>query len=737
MLRQQIKVILLSILVFSITLTACQAVERPSTTGVNSELTPDEGKSPTLSVTPAPSKTPTLAPTATSSPTLKPTPDVTQPWTEIGFAQTPLPDLTGPITSDNFERITQIAVWGKGSANGIDLSPDGQVLAVETDLGAFFYDSLSYMQLALFPTSLPVMDIAFSPDNWQIAVGLSDGSVEIINRGNYTSLAILASPVPDFTGIDNLTLSFSPDGGELYEVIEVAEEIHIHRWNTNSWQTIADFSLDSGWTAYSSASLDLIGIIKEEKLTLQSLTFPEEKDILTLPESIAPSFWNRMVLEGGEVAASSNGDFILISNGIAIARWDLLEDRYTYLLDDYPSHLPDPCSLAPDTCLNASGGLSWACGDGNTLDPIEHIILTPDNVMVLISRNDRLTEFRHAYNNLMLWEIEAAFTDVAFSPGGEYFYGLRPDGAIERRATLDGTLLDFIEMHPSQLFSMAFSIGNHVLAAGFSDGWVRVFSAANGEMLGVLNGIARSLQFSPDGSLLAAGLDDGTVRIFVLEEGRFYDISPGHLAAVTDLVFSETGELLLTGSADCTTSLWNVADRYRIRTSIPSNETPFRVSQALLGRDEQTEFVSGNRTGVTAFTRPNAETVLLPELTIRDLSLSPDGTRMAVAGEGLYLFSLVNDLVSGFVSLDAGRTGESYTAAFDPSGTLLADATLTGIRLWTVDDATFLIALPVSAFISPDNPPVTLAFSPDGSIIALAAADGLIQIFGIPNVAGE
>ena len=299
-------------------------------------------------------------------------------------------------------------------------------------------------------------------------------------------------------------------------------------------------------------------------LALQSLKYVEDNDLLDLPSTIADSFWTRMVNEGGEVAASSDGDFIIISNGAALAHWELLSNEYTYLLDDYPSRIPDPCSQAPDTCLNTSGGFSWSCDGSTAMAPIELIALTPDNIMVLISRNDNLTEFRRVSDGLMPWEIKATFTDVAFSPGGEFFFGLRSDGTIEKRSTLDGTLVDFLNLHPSRMYDIAFSTDGSVLAAGYSDDWIRVFSAASGEMLGVLTGTAQSLEFSPDGALLAAGLTTGAVRIFDLAEGSYYDINPGHLDAVTALSFSSSGDLLLTGSADCTTSLWNITGRYRV-----------------------------------------------------------------------------------------------------------------------------------------------------------------------------
>jgi WD40 repeat protein len=731
------RIILLSILLLSFSLTACHPETISSPTSSQTQTTSGESISPTLTATSSPSQTPTAALPPTATPTTMPSPTATQPWAETSFERTPLPELAGQITVDNMGSVIPLAIWGNGSANGISISPDGQVLAVMTNLGAVFYDSISYVQLALVPTSLPVKAITFSKDNLQVALGLSDGSIEIIERGYYSSLIRLENLTSTLEGVIRYTLSFSPDSKELFQVIEASKSIQVRRWQTGSWKMITNFSLNSGWTTFVSTSLDLLYIIANEDLALQSLKYTEDNDLLDLPSSIAPSFWTRMASEGGEVAVSSDGDFILISNGVAIALWELLSDEYTYLLDDYPGRIPDPCSQAPDTCLNASGGFSWACDDSTTMDPIERIALTPDNIMVLISRNDNLTEFRRVSDSLMLWEIEATFTDVAFSPGGEFFFGLRPDGTIEKRATLDGAMIDFLNLHSGQLFSMAFSTDGGTLATGFSDGLIRVFSTGNGEMLGVLTGTARSLQFSSDGALLAAGLDDGTVRIFILDEGRFYDIAPGHLAAVTDLVFSTSGELLLTGSADCTTSLWNVSERKRVQTRIPSDETPFRVYQVVLGWDEQTEFIAGNRTGITSFSGLSAETSLLPEITIQDLALSPDGMNLAAAGEGLFLISLIEDEAAHLTQLDAGQVITSFATTFDITGNLLADVTSKEIRFWSVDDATLLNTLQIAAYVSAENPPIAVSFSPTGDLVALATADGFIQIFGIPIGTGN
>jgi WD40 repeat protein len=254
----------------------------------------------------------------------------------------------------------------------------------------------------------------------------------------------------------------------------------------------------------------------------------------------------------------------------------------------------------------------------------------------------------------------------------------------------------------------------------------------------VLTGSAQSLDFSPDGALLAAGLTDGTVRVFNLGEGKYYDISPGHLAAVTGLVFSTSGDLLLTGSADCTTSLWNVAERYRVRTHIPSVETPFRIGETLLGIDELTEFVSGNRTGVTSFAGAGAETRLLSGFTLSDIALSTDGALLAAAGEeGLTLLPMFEGEIGAPIQLDNGQGTHSFATAFHPDGSILADATLDEVRFWSVENATLLKTVSLAGFINPQNPPQEIAFSPDGNLLVLTSADGLIQVFGVPGSIGN
>ncbi len=427
--------------------------------------------------------------------------------------------------------------------------------------------------------------------------------------------------------------------------------------------------------------------------------------------------------------------FLLISNGASITYWKLHSENFNYLLDDYPKHITDPCTQAPNSCLNRSGGFSWDCGPNPNIPPIELLALTPDNVMVLISRNDEKTEFRRASDSLQLWDLDVSFTDIAYSPGGEFFFGLRPNGMIEKRSTLDGSLIDFIDQHPNRLAAIAFSPDGGVLAAGFNDGWIRVYSTGNGQMLGVLTGDARSLDFSPDGASLAAGLSDGTIRIFQLEAGSHTDLTPRHQDAVTSLSFSRDGTQLFSGSTDCTASLWQVSDRYRIRSLTPDAADPFRIYDVAQSFDSHWLFIAGDHAGIYAFYDADQENILLPEaISLTDLALSSDDASLALSGlKNWFLPNPTTYPPLNPIILSPEMTQKTYALGFSPDNTLLAAITDSDLLFWAVESQSLLADIPLPEEFLTDSVPIGLAFSPYGDMIVVGTENGLIHVFGIPS----
>ena len=72
-------------------------------------------------------------------------------------------------------------------------------------------------------------------------------------------------------------------------------------------------------------------------------------------------------------------------------------------------------------------------------------------------------------------------------------------------------------------------------------------------------GTVNSVAFSPGGTTLAAGSTDGTVRLWDMATHRQITTLTGPTGAVNSIAFSPEGKTLATGNADHTVRLWDVA----------------------------------------------------------------------------------------------------------------------------------------------------------------------------------
>jgi WD40 repeat protein len=575
--------------------------------------------------------------------------------------------------------------------------------------------------------------MAFSSDSRWIALAQEGQTIDLYDLEGFAFIARLSFSSWNLPSTYQVHVHFSPNDTELVSVVYTPSEIFINRWDLNTMQPTTAFNIENTITSFINPGLDLMGTITESNLMVQSLTYSEESDALPLPSNLPPSFWEDLARDHGEIIPSTTGNFVLINNGSSIAHWQITKDTVTYRLNDYPLILENPCLEAANTCRNRDNEFSWSCANEPNIPPVELIAMTPDHVMALISLNEGRTEFRRVSDGLLAWEIDKHFTDITLSPGSEFFFGVRPDGTIEKRTTLDGALMDKLNQHPNRLYDLDFSPDGAVLAVGYDDGWVRVYSTDNGELLGFLTGDAQSLEFSPDGSLLGAGLADGTVRIFILDEGRFYDLPGGHLDAITDLSFSSDGQQILTGSKDCTASVWDIKDRYRVQNIRPDRDRPFRITTVGYAMDDGFKFFTGDNRGITIVSDNEIQEVAFSEDDeIVTFVLEPEQNLLAATGTNTWLLPLTPAEMTHPYPLSPDTDAFGTALDFTPDGSVLIVATQQALTYWSPMDGSFLGSLDINQSILSGSQPAALVISPDGTLIALAASNGLINIFGIP-----
>ena len=724
-----IHLVLLSVLLLS----ACQGSrptqEPPTPTSLIERPSSTASPSPTLSLTP------TTTPTATTQPTPDETKTPTPTNTPLppNLSLTPIPLGSSPITQDTLRDVKHLAVWGNGAAEEIALSEDGNLLAVGTALGTFIYDSFDFRFYTLLRSSHPVKAVAFAPDDNWIAVLEGTQQLAIYSLDSFEKTKGLDLSSQEIPEGSSQTLFFSPSSDKLILLNESSVQIDIDQWETESWEPSTSFSVNASLGSYVNPDVGILGVITEDNLILHSLTLPGDFRILPLPKADLEALPDSQPPQ--PIIPAAEGDFLLLNRGKTVAYWDLIKNEIDYHLEAYPQGSDDPCQAIPDSCRNTEGGFSFTCGDepAGIQAPVRLLAITPDDQRMLISLTTNRTELRSTYSGALIWEIDAGYTKVLFSLEFRFLLGLLPDGTIEKRDLLDGALLRTFKQHPTVFYDLDIAPEGSLLAAGFSDGWIRIFNTQTGEMLGVLEGYAQSLKFSPDGQQLAAGLVDGTLRLFDLNRGRHFDLQAGNQAPVTGIAFSPDGVILSTTSLDCTINRWNLKDRYRTAAFVPLAENPIQLLDIEQSKGYDSLFAAWEK-GMISVEGERVETIFTPEPgnSIADIAVSEDGRYLAAGGSSLWLFTNPSGWQSLPIQKSPFTNGDTFRVAFLPSTHLLVTANGQRLSFYANNDE-FEPALLYQLLLPPTlGPPVDLALSASSSLIAIAAENGLIHIFGIP-----
>ena len=162
-----------------------------------------------------------------------------------------------------------------------------------------------------------------------------------------------------------------------------------------------------------------------------------------------------------------------------------------------------------------------------------------------------------------------AILSVAFSPNGELLAAGSSDGQIRLWQARDGQPLLTCEGHTGAVMSVVFSPDGHTLASGSLDQTVRLWHVPTGQALKTLIGHTNkvtSVAFSPDGQTLASGSADQTVRLWHVPTGQRLKTLPGHTNWVTSVAFSPDGQTLASGSMDQMVRLWQIPTGQALKT---------------------------------------------------------------------------------------------------------------------------------------------------------------------------
>jgi WD40 repeat protein len=266
----------------------------------------------------------------------------------------------------------------------------------------------------------------------------------------------------------------------------------------------------------------------------------------------------------------------------------------------------------------------------------------------------------------------------------------------------------------------------NLLVSGSATGEIKVWDGGAMSEPRVLSGhlgrIASATQ-SPDGSWVASTSDDGTTRLW---DGTASELLcrtlSGHTNQVSALAVSPNANLVATGGGclDGTINLFRPTDGMVARSFLAHTNG---VNSLAFAPDGASLASSSDSSEARICIWSTADWSLLSTLPGPPAGAS----QLAFSRNGTYLFGAENrgdgDIVrwtltnSAYNAIDRGHYGGVQCLAVDATGGFLASSGRrpTTTKVWRVADLSLVTSLPDSAS--------ALAFSPDGKLLAVAAAD--------------
>ncbi|QLE50902.1 serine/threonine protein kinase [Nostoc sp. C057] len=285
----------------------------------------------------------------------------------------------------------------------------------------------------------------------------------------------------------------------------------------------------------------------------------------------------------------------------------------------------------------------------------------------------------------------------------------------------------------SSVNALAISPDDYTLASASDDKIVKLWDLNTQKILASLLGhsqAVKSVAFSPDGQILATASDDKTIKLWQVDTLKEICTLLGHSHAVKSVAFSPDGQILASGSWDKTIKLWDVNTGTEICTitghQLQVNSVAFSPQGQLLASASYDRTIRlwhiptrGRGAGSREQRDMNSAELKDHSQAAEDIPPFPLPPTPLPPVENRPCYSLLSTL--------SGHAWAVLTVAFSPDGNILATGSDDNtIKLWEVNTGQLICTL-----VGHSWSVVAVAFTADGETLLSASCDKTVKLWKV------